>query len=164
MEKIIRINRPVGEVFAYIGDTRNSSSFLEPYFELDPLSSSTFKEGSRVIGRACFYNTRIILHFTVVEMIPGYILRLQACNQVVNGMAVDSEACWRFAGDSPDSTLVGFSLLIRPNTRNTNPFVAMLNGTVLRTIEGKSDKIIEEALIRLKMRLESETVTIAEVA
>lgn len=155
MEKVVVIERPVAEIFDYVVDCDNSKDYLGANFNFRAASPAPYGVGSKAVATGSYMGINIRLDYTVVEYVPNKLLRLVCKDQPLNGIRVDSEACWRFAERGHNRTAVGFRLIMQP--RDLNKFGAvgtMVAMPIISAAQNYIGLILEKAMTKLKQTLE----------
>lgn len=154
MQKLIVIERPIEEVFAYIADYRNSKGYLGQAFHFEAVTPPPYGVGTKAQALGSFMGIGIKLNYTVDRFEQNRVIHMVAPNQMLNGIAVDSKACWLFQERGPNRTVVSFQLDIQPRGLASNPFARMMVAPLISAAESSVSGMLDGAMRKLKHTLE----------
>lgn len=162
MEKVIIIERPISEVFEYVAVCDNSKDYLGSAFNFRATTPPPFGVGTKATAVGNYMGISIRLDYTMVDYVPNKVMRLVSKNQNLNGISVDSEACWRFLEKGPNRTAVSFRLDIEPRDLSKfGPFGAMMAAPIISAAQSCVGGVLDKSLQRLKYTLEKGRVAAA---
>ncbi len=154
LKKLVLINRPIAPVFDYVAECDNSREYLGSNFYFKATTSPPYQLGTKAAAVGTFAGFTIRLNYVVTEYEVNRIIRLQAHKQVLNGVAVDSEACWRFEEREASQTAVRFHLDITPRPEAITPLGLMIATPIISVVEAGVSRMLDSSLLRLKHTLE----------
>jgi hypothetical protein len=158
MDKSVLVARPINQIYAYVLDCRNSKNYLGKSFNFEPLTPPPYEVGAQAMAVGHFAGFSLKLLYEVVELQPDRLIRLYARNQSVSGVKVDSEVRWSFAERESGQILVGYHLSINPHSDSMAGIGVLVARTVLHAIESGISHMLDDAMLRLKHILESQSV------
>ncbi len=140
IERSILVNAPVGEVFAFVADYRNTIRYQRHFSRFDPVGSPTYGLGLTVEARGHFKGFPIRTKLRVTEFVDNELI----VSKSVEGLR--SEAIWSFAPENGGTRVTFSASYAWP--------IPVLSGAIRRMVTAELASMTESSLRELKRLVE----------